>query len=71
MQGLLNDADAVAWILLALHIVLGSIAAVMVSANRRPSSAIAWVLAIIFIPYLGMVAFLLVGRGKLPKARRD
>jgi len=43
----------------------------MVSANRRPSSAIAWVLAIIFIPYLGMAAFLLVGRGKLPKARRD
>lgn len=71
MQGLTLDADAVALILLALHIVLGSIAAVMVSANRRPSSAIAWVLAIIFIPYLGMVAFLLVGRGKLPKVRRE
>ncbi|WP_309074269.1 phospholipase D-like domain-containing protein, partial [Paenarthrobacter sp.] len=71
MQGLLHDADALTLVLLALHIVLGSIAAVMVSANRRPSSAIAWVLAIIFIPYLGMVAFLLVGRGKLPKARRE
>jgi len=70
-QELLHDADAVALVLLALHIVLGAIAAVMVSANRRPSSAIAWVLTIIFIPYLGMVAFLLVGRGKLPKARRE
>ncbi|NQD87268.1 cardiolipin synthase A, partial [Paenarthrobacter sp. CM16] len=71
MQGLLHDAEAVTLILLALHIVLGAIAAVMVSANRKPSSAIAWVLAIIFIPYLGTVAFLLVGRGKLPKARRE
>lgn len=71
MQGLLTDVDTIALLLLALHIVLGSIATVMVSANRRPSAAIAWVLAIIFIPYLGTVAFLLLGRGKLPKARRD
>jgi cardiolipin synthase len=65
------EIDVLALLLLLLHVVLGFAAAVLVSANRRPSAAIAWVLAIVFIPFLGTVAFLLVGYGKLPKARRD
>ncbi|WP_237739650.1 PLDc N-terminal domain-containing protein [Arthrobacter sp. TB 26] len=48
-----------------------AIAAVLVSVNRRPSSAIAWVLAIIFIPLLGAIAFFFVGYAKLPKGRPD
>lgn len=58
-------------LLLAVHIVLVAVAAVLVSVNRRPSSAIAWVLAIIFIPVLGAVVFFFVGYSKLPKVRRD
>ncbi len=56
--------------LLLLHVVLGTVAAVLVSANRRPSAAIAWVLMIIFVPFLGLVAFALVGHGRLPESRR-
>ncbi|GAA1224091.1 cardiolipin synthase [Microbacterium maritypicum] len=56
--------------LIAAHVVLGFIATVLVSANRRPSAAIAWVLTIIFIPFLGAIAFLLVGRSRLPAHRR-
>ncbi len=42
----------------------------MVPRNRRPTSATAWLLAINFIPYLGLIVFLLIGSYKLPKSRR-
>ncbi|WP_346926071.1 cardiolipin synthase [uncultured Arthrobacter sp.] len=71
MRGFFQDPEAVALLLLAAHILLVAVAAVLVSVNRRPSSAIAWVLAIIFIPLLGAIVYLLVGYSKLPKARRD
>ena len=67
MRGFFQDPEAVALLLLAAHIFLVAVAAVLVSVNRRPSSAIAWVLAIIFIPLLGAVAYFFVGYAKLPK----
>ncbi|PAK96854.1 cardiolipin synthase [Brevibacterium casei] len=39
--------------------------------NRRPSVALGWLLAIFFIPYIGLLVFLLLGSSKLPKRRRD
>ena len=65
------EPDLVALLLLLGHVVLGGIAIVLVSANRRPSAAIAWVLTIIFIPVVGVVAFLLVGLTRLPRSRRE
>ncbi|MCB0913098.1 MAG: PLDc N-terminal domain-containing protein, partial [Propionibacteriaceae bacterium] len=41
-----------------------------VPVNRRPSSAMAWLLAIFLIPYAGVIAFLLIGNPKLPRSRR-
>ncbi|MFC4224843.1 cardiolipin synthase [Lysinibacter cavernae] len=58
-------------LLTAAHVLIVIITAVFVAANRRPSSAIAWVLAIVFIPFLGALAFLLVGIGRLPRDRRE
>jgi cardiolipin synthase A/B len=55
----------------ALHLVVVIAAAVALAANRRPSSAIAWIMAIMFLPVLGVLAFLLVGVGKLPHHRRE
>ena len=46
-------------------------ALVIIPRNRKPSSAMAWLLAIFLIPFVGIVLFLLVGSPKLPKARRD
>lgn len=71
MQEWVQDIDVVALVGLLLHAAFAAVAAVLVSANRKPSAAIAWVLAIVFIPLLGVVAFLLVGVGKLPRHRRD
>lgn len=67
----MNAAEFLAMIALIVHVGVVVIAAILISANRRPSAAIAWILAIIFIPYLGIIAFLLVGFGRLPRARRD
>lgn len=63
--------EAWAWLLLAGHIILGAMAVAYISARRRPATAIAWMLTIIFVPYVGLVAFMLVGFSRLPKARRD
>ena len=65
------ELDLVALLLVLAHVVLGGVATVLVSANRRPSAAIAWVLMIIFVPFIGAVAFLLIGLSKLPKGRRE
>jgi len=67
----LEVGETVALALVAAHVVFGFIATVLVSANRRPSAAIAWVLTIVFIPFLGALAFLLVGRSRLPARRRE
>jgi cardiolipin synthase len=67
----MDAAEVVALVLLVAHVVIGFVAAVAVSTNRRPSAAVAWVLAIIFIPFLGALWFLLVGAGRLPRARRE
>ncbi len=64
-------ADLVALLLAATHIVVGFAATIYISLTRKPSDAVAWVLAIVFIPVLGALWFLLVGFGRLPRARRE
>lgn len=46
-------------------------AVIVVPNNRRPSSATAWLLTIFLVPYLGLIAFLLIGNPKLPRHRRE
>ncbi len=43
----------------------------VVPRNRRPSSAISWLLAINLIPYAGPAAFALIGSPNLPRGRRE
>ena len=46
------------------------VALMVIPVNRRPSSAMAWLLAIFLIPYVGIIAFLMIGNPKLPQRRR-
>ncbi|HEY0249211.1 MAG TPA: cardiolipin synthase [Gryllotalpicola sp.] len=55
---------------LIVDFVFRVVAIVVVPRNRRPTSATAWLLTINFIPYLGLLVFLLIGSYKLPKHRR-
>ena len=63
--------EAITLIAVLAHVVVGFIATIVISARRPPAAAVAWVLAIIFIPVLGAAWYLLVGAGRLPAARRE
>jgi len=45
-------------------------AIIIIPRNRKPTAATAWLLAIFFIPMIGVLLFLLVGSPKLPRSRR-
>ncbi len=46
-------------------------ALIIIPKGRKPTAAMAWILAIFFIPYLGLLFFFLLGSPKLPKKRLD
>jgi cardiolipin synthase A/B len=56
--------------LFVLDLVIRVLAVIFVPKNRRPATATAWLLAIFFLPYVGVIAFLLFGSTKLPRRRR-
>jgi len=71
------DDDLTAWITLITFILLLVVdlgvriaALIIVPRNRRPQTAMAWLLAIFFIPYVGILFFLLFGSARLPRGRR-
>ena len=51
--------------------VIRIIALVVIPADRKPTAAMAWLLAIFLIPFIGIVLFLLIGNVKLPKKWRE
>lgn len=55
---------------LVLDFIIRVIAVIVVPRNRRPTAGMAWLLAIFLIPYIGVLAFLLIGNPKLPRKRR-
>ncbi|UYN82793.1 MAG: cardiolipin synthase [Microcella sp.] len=46
-------------------------ALIVVPRNRRPPSALAWLLLIYILPFIGFLLFLMLGSRRLPKRRRD
>jgi cardiolipin synthase len=54
----------------AIDFVVRVLAVVFVPRNRRPQTATAWLLAIFFLPYVGIILFWLIGSRHLPKKRR-
>ena len=62
------------WLTIAVYVVwvlIIIVAGVYIAWNRKPSSAIAWIMAIVFIPLIGIVFFLLIGNWRLNRHRRD
>ncbi|MBU4466245.1 MAG: cardiolipin synthase [Actinobacteria bacterium] len=64
--------DATWWLILVFvfDITIRIAAIIIVPRNRRPTAAMAWLLAIYFIPLVGVVLFLLIGTPRLPRERR-
>ncbi|WP_187270540.1 cardiolipin synthase [Lacisediminihabitans profunda] len=58
-------------IALIIDISIRVIAVIVVPQNRKPQTAMAWLLAIFILPPVGIVLFLLFGSTRLPRNRRD
>jgi cardiolipin synthase len=58
-------------LLTVLEVVLVAVALAVAPRNRRPSSALAWILLITLLPLFGIVLFALIGSPKLPQHRRE
>ena len=54
-----------------LDIVVRLVGLIVVPRNRRPGSAIAWLLAIMVFPLLGFPLYLMLGKAQLPRRRRE
>ena len=71
------SSELTAWLSLAAVAILVVIdlavriaALIVVPRNRRPQTAMAWLLAIFFIPYVGILFFLMFGSARLTRRRR-
>ncbi len=64
-------ATIIVLVALVIDFAIRVIAIVVVPRNRRPTSGMAWLLTIFFIPFLGALLFLLIGTRTLPKKRLE
>ncbi|CAN7214270.1 cardiolipin synthase [Microbacterium maritypicum] len=60
----------IAAFLVVLDIIIRVTAIIVIPRNRRPTAAMAWLLAVFFIPFVGVFLFLVIGNPRLPRARR-
>jgi cardiolipin synthase len=68
-----NSAELSFWVavvLIVIDLIVRVLAIVFVPRNRRPGSAMAWLLAIFFIPYVGVFFYLIIGSPRLGRKRR-
>ncbi len=62
---------APSWLVLVLSIadlVIRVLAVGIIPGNRRPTTAMAWLLGIFFVPSLGLILFLLFGNFRLSRS---
>lgn len=66
----LTWAQAWGLIVFTVDLIIRIGAIFIVPRNRRPTSGMAWLLAIFFLPFIGTILFLIIGSRRLPRARR-
>jgi len=78
MTDVVIENETQAWVALivtalfvAAALTIAIVALVVVPRNRRPQSALAWLLLIYLLPLIGLLLFLLLGSRRLPKRRRE
>ncbi|KQM80911.1 cardiolipin synthase [Agromyces sp. Leaf222] len=64
-------ATIIGWLLVAADLAIRIAALIIVPRDRKPTAAMAWLLAIFLIPFIGIILFLLIGNVKLSKRRRQ
>ena len=66
-----ETATIIGWVLVLADLAIRIAALIIIPRDRKPTAAMAWLLAIFLIPFVGIILFLLIGSPKLPKARRE
>jgi cardiolipin synthase A/B len=61
----------VTYVLLAIDVILRILGLLLVPRNRRPGSALAWLMAIMVLPLVGFPLYLILGKAELPRKRRE
>jgi cardiolipin synthase len=64
------DAGPVWPIVLIVVVVIDIIALIVIPRGRKPTAAMAWLLLILLLPFIGILLFLLIGSFRLPAKRR-
>ncbi|WP_157007532.1 phospholipase D-like domain-containing protein [Agromyces laixinhei] len=64
-------AAIIGGVLILADLAIRIAALIIVPRGRKPTAAMAWLLAIFLIPFVGILFFLLIGSVKLPKKRRE
>ncbi|MFC7463321.1 cardiolipin synthase [Brachybacterium sp. GCM10030252] len=59
------------YLFIAVDVTLRVLGLILVPRNRRPGSALAWLLAIMVFPLVGFPLYLLLGKAQLPRKRRE
>lgn len=62
---------AIALLLVLIDLALRITAVFVIPRQKRPTTATAWLMAISFVPYVGILVFLVFGMSKLPRRRRE
>ena len=71
MFNVIETGPIIGGILILLDWVIRIAALIIVPRDRKPTAAMAWLLAIFLIPFIGVILFLLIGDTKLPRKRRE
>jgi cardiolipin synthase len=58
-------------ILILADLAIRIAALIIIPRDRKPTAAMAWLLAVFLIPFVGIILFLLIGNAKLPRKRMD
>ena len=69
MLSRMTAAEVTSTSIYVIDVLVKVIALGVVPKNRRPSSAMAWLLAIFFIPGIGLIGYLLLGQTRLDRRR--
>lgn len=69
---MISDLTAITGgVLVVVDLAIRITALIIVPRDRKPTAAMAWLLAIFLIPFVGIILFLLIGNVSLPKKRRQ
>jgi cardiolipin synthase len=64
-------ANLLGGILILADLAIRIAALIIIPRDRKPTAAMAWLLAIFLIPFVGIILFLIIGNVKLPKKRME